>query len=189
MVREILADIKSKFLDLLALFLIGRKILESKNREFDDEARFRVLVRAFLLILVFFLLIFLLELMVSIVVVISRKALIFAPGLISKSWINLIGVVLIGGVGIALYKLRQSFRIFYGLLEVAFALVYGWFAIDKATGPNGYLETVGVVGAVYLVVRGADNISSGWLAYVEGNYFGVKYLKKDSIDSNKKTAP
>jgi hypothetical protein len=47
------------------------------------------------------------------------------------------------------------------MVEVAFALVYGWFAVNRATESSGYVESMTIVAAVYLVVRGLDNVYEG----------------------------
>lgn len=77
-----------------------------------------------------------------------------------------LGVVAIGGAGVALYAIRQKWRVQYGLLEIAFALVYGFSAILKVS-EKGYTEFVGIVAAVYLVVRGVDNVMIGFNASFE----------------------
>lgn len=83
-------------------------------------------------------------------------------------WINVVGVFAIAIAGLFLYKVRQSYRIMYGLVEIAFSLVYGWFAVGKAAAEAASMvDTVAVVAVVYLMVRGADNVAIGWEARQE----------------------
>jgi hypothetical protein len=78
----------------------------------------------------------------------------------SQFWINIIGVILILVVGILLYLLRERKRVWYGCVEVVFAIAYGLYAINKVE-TVGYIETISIIAAVYLVVRGIDNIVEG----------------------------
>ncbi len=71
---------------------------------------------------------------------------------------------MIVAVGCGLYVVRQKWRLTYGLFELAFATVYGFFAVRKVGVSKGYVETISVVAAVYLVVRGVENITIGWKA-------------------------
>lgn len=88
------------------------------------------------------------------------KAYIFLSSFLSQFWINLIGVVAIFIVGAGLYLVREKWRVTYGILEVGFAMAYGWYAINKVAHV-GYVETISIIAAVYLVVRGIDNIKVG----------------------------
>lgn len=73
---------------------------------------------------------------------------------------NIVGVVLVFIFGLLLFWFREAYRSKYGLLEVAFGLVSGWFAVSKFEAA-GYAESLGLVAAVYLVVRGMDNYKQG----------------------------
>ena len=81
---------------------------------------------------------------------------------LSQHRLSQLGAVIILVVGCLLYLVRQKWRLTYGLLEVAFATVYGFFSLQKVGGQKGYIETVSIMAAVYLVVRGVDNIAIGW---------------------------
>jgi peptidoglycan/LPS O-acetylase OafA/YrhL len=83
---------------------------------------------------------------------------------LSQTRLSQVGAVLIVVVGCFLYFVREKWRLAYGLLELAFAAVYGFFALQKVGGQRGYVETLSIVAAVYLVVRGVDNIATGWKA-------------------------
>lgn len=85
---------------------------------------------------------------------------VFLTSFLSQFWINLIGIFAIALVGIGLYLVRERWRVYYGVIEVAFALAYGWYSISKVT-TVGYVESLSVIAAIYLVVRGIDNIMVG----------------------------
>jgi hypothetical protein len=89
-----------------------------------------------------------------------KKLYLFLSFFLSQFWINLIGVILIGALGALLYLFRKKKRTWYGIVEVSFALAYGWNAINKVT-KVGYVETISVVASIYLVVRGVDNYIKG----------------------------
>ena len=59
-----------------------------------------------------------------------------------------------------LFWLRETRRMFYGAIEVCFGVVSIWVALDVAT--LDYAKWVAVITAVYLVVRGLDNLVSGY---------------------------
>ena len=81
---------------------------------------------------------------------------------ISQFWINLCGVVSVLVLGVALYWFRLRKRIHYGIVEVTFALASAWYGINKIA-TTGYAESITVIAAVYLVVRGVDNIREGFI--------------------------
>jgi hypothetical protein len=84
----------------------------------------------------------------------------FLSSFLNQFWINLVGVILVGLVGAGLYYVRQRWRILYGLIEIGFALAYGWYAVNKVQHV-GYIEMLSIIAAVYLVVRGFDNVMIG----------------------------
>lgn len=79
---------------------------------------------------------------------------------VGQFWLNLIGILGIFVVGVGLYWFRENHRMYYGALEITFALAYGWFAINKVTA-IGYVESISIIASVYLVVRGLDNYILG----------------------------
>jgi hypothetical protein len=99
-----------------------------------------------------------------------------------------IGTALILVSGSLLYLVRQKWRLTYGLLEVAFATVYGFFSLQKIGGAKGYVETVSVVASVYLVVRGIDNVVIGLKSRQERIVQGRQQLS-DFIKPGKEYAP
>lgn len=70
-------------------------------------------------------------------------------------------VTAVGLVSMILYWFRQRFRTQYGLAEIAFGGVSAWVLMGKIVVDSGYVELIGLVGAVYLMVRGADNVQQG----------------------------
>lgn len=81
---------------------------------------------------------------------------------LSSAKLSVLGAAVILLVGMCLYIMREKWRLTYGLSEVAFAVVYGFFAFQKLRESAGYVESVTIVAAVYLVVRGVDNVVIGW---------------------------
>jgi len=76
---------------------------------------------------------------------------------LARFWWNIIGVIIVFIVGFGLYHFKRWSKLVYGIVEVAFALFAGWQGITK-TSASGWGEVITVVAAVYLVVRGMDNI-------------------------------
>lgn len=75
-------------------------------------------------------------------------------------WFNLLGIILVFCFGVGLYVFREIRRTYYGIVEVGFALASGWYGLNKINLLGGY-ELLTVCAAVYLVVRGVDNIVEG----------------------------
>lgn len=55
-----------------------------------------------------------------------KKFYFFLAFFLSQFWLNLFSVVLIGLFGGLLFWLRTWKRTWYGLIEISFALAYGW---------------------------------------------------------------
>jgi hypothetical protein len=65
------------------------------------------------------------------------------------------------GIGVFLYWLRDKKRLFYGSGEVLFAIYVSW----QATGTlmqNGLAQWVALMSALYVFVRGSDNLMAGY---------------------------
>jgi hypothetical protein len=84
----------------------------------------------------------------------------FFSSFLSQFWLNLVGAVLIFPSGAGLYFVRQHWHFTYGCIEIGFALAIGWYAINKVQHV-GYGESLSIIAAVYLVVRGLDNVILG----------------------------
>jgi hypothetical protein len=71
-----------------------------------------------------------------------------------------VGVLIIIGVAFGLFELRKRQRLYYGILEISFALCTSGKAVyDLLTESNDTKHWIVVGAAVYLFVRGMDNIS------------------------------
>lgn len=96
-----------------------------------------------------------------------KEAILFSFGKNFESQFKFLGahaegaalVVLI--MGMILYIFRERYRFYYGLVEVSFsvALAYGLLLHVDGNGLGGLL---GVIGAIYVTVRGIDNICTGY---------------------------
>lgn len=84
----------------------------------------------------------------------------FFVSFLSEFWANLIGLLIVISIGMGLYFIREKQRIFYGWLEIVFALISGWYGVSKMA-TAGFAEAISVVAAIYLMVRGIDNIMEG----------------------------
>lgn len=79
-----------------------------------------------------------------------------------------VGITLIAGL--ALFGMRSWYRISYGATETLVGLYLAWMKWTTTTGPLGELskDTVFMTGlltaSIYLVVRGMDNMQTGWRA-------------------------
>ncbi len=66
------------------------------------------------------------------------------------------------GIALTLYELRSRRRILYGAIEIALGLGIAWQASARLGGERGGLaEYLAFVGAIYVMVRGIDNVSQG----------------------------
>lgn len=80
------------------------------------------------------------------------------------------GVAITAVTGLALFAMRYWYRMSYGLTEAGVGLYLGWIKWTTATGPFGDLskDTAFMTGlltaSIYLVVRGLDNVQTGWKA-------------------------
>ncbi len=99
------------------------------------------------------------------------------PTIVSNSWrllshlpaaqLLLVGCFVILGAGF--YWLREKRRLLYGLIEVCFAVVSIWHAVGLAiVDPSQWLL---MLAAVYVLVRGLDNLFLGYKAYYNSEYY------------------
>lgn len=98
--------------------------------------------------------------------IIYPKVLEVVSPVLSSNGLAFAQIVAVFVGGLMLFKLRSWYRITYGLVEIAFALVYGWVKLAHINSSD-YGDSVSVVAAVYLVVRGLDNVMVGWKARQE----------------------
>jgi hypothetical protein len=59
-----------------------------------------------------------------------------------------------------LYYIREANRLYYALMEVTFALVSTWYSVSTLTREPAQWPVV--VGSMYLIVRGLDNLKEGY---------------------------
>jgi hypothetical protein len=96
--------------------------------------------------------------------------------LFGPTWLHVIGGVILAGM---LYFLRRRRRLLYGLVEVAAgiaALVSTYPAVRQTCGTFAetcqqiplYIILLGMLTAVYILIRGFDNIAQGWSASTTG---------------------
>ena len=80
------------------------------------------------------------------------------------------GVAITAVAGLALFAMRYWYRMSYGITEAAVGLYLAWVKWTTTGGPFGDLskDTAFMTGlltaSIYLVVRGLDNIHTGWKA-------------------------
>ncbi|MVO95111.1 hypothetical protein [Rhizobium leguminosarum] len=119
---------------------------------------------------------------------------------IALSLILLILGVYAASLGIVLYWLRENARLLYGLVEVAFALVFievimANFILghDQATIKDGFERlvmtaggTAQLAGGLYVFVRGLDNIGQGLKPFPRADrvwqYLSMKRLAEKQAD-------
>jgi hypothetical protein len=94
----------------------------------------------------------------------------FVPPLLTgwASWLRhfpaqLLVSLLLLAIGIGLFWLREKRRIVYGLMETCFAIVPVHQAVGVAIGNREQWAIV--VTALYVLVRGLDNIKTGYTSY------------------------
>ena len=64
------------------------------------------------------------------------------------------------GLGVVMYRLRSHKRALYGAIELAVACLACWLSVEQLH-QGGMLPWMGAAGAVYVVVRGLDNLLEG----------------------------
>jgi hypothetical protein len=73
---------------------------------------------------------------------------------------RIIGLLSLGVLGAVLYLVREHFRRFYGVAEVAIGLVGCWAGLLKSAS-DSLLAVVAIASGVYVIVRGIDNFVQG----------------------------
>lgn len=79
-------------------------------------------------------------------------------------WLSAPATLLLGG---AAFLFRLRFRCLYGITEVGAGLFVAWFQVRGGGGGgllSGAFLLAFITAAVYLVVRGLDNVHQGWKA-------------------------
>jgi len=62
--------------------------------------------------------------------------------------------------GVMLYVIRTKYLVIYGAVELIVSAVTVWFVINSPA-PDLLTKSLGMLGALYILVRGLDNISKG----------------------------
>jgi hypothetical protein len=76
--------------------------------------------------------------------------------------VAIVGVVV--GFGFSFFWLRSHHPKWYGILEVAAAVAGANFSLDKSDKDPPAIVVIGLLGSVYIVVRGLDNYSKSKVA-------------------------
>lgn len=72
-------------------------------------------------------------------------------------WKNILGSVVVLVLGFALFRFKYWKRYAYGVLEVGIGLATGFLSVTKVS-KGGFGEGVAMAGAIYIIVRGLDNM-------------------------------
>jgi hypothetical protein len=62
--------------------------------------------------------------------------------------------------GLLLYRLRCTHQIIYGLVEILISIVALWFSI-VAEAQSLMVKSIGIMAAIYIMIRGLDNVDKG----------------------------
>lgn len=102
-------------------------------------------------------------------------------------------------VAIMLYAVRENFRVLYGIVEIVFGIsvsTYVWFSVSDEVVlirpyetplddyPSGLSAAmVAAFGAVYIIVRGIDNVGTGLKKHprFDAMWGNVFYLLRDKL--------
>ena len=97
--------------------------------------------------------------------------------------INILGVALVLILAIVLLVTKKNFRMYYGVVEVAFSLAAGWQAMSKVNSA-GTTELLTLVAAIYFAVRGFDNMVN---AYEDKTIGPVARIRRENnkVEDNK----
>jgi hypothetical protein len=76
------------------------------------------------------------------------------------TWIKLLALAVLTGVGWLLFKVRTTLRWFYGIGEVCVGIAACWVGLNSAT-TEGLASAMALAAGVYVIVRGLDNYYVG----------------------------
>ncbi|WP_150787815.1 hypothetical protein [Pseudomonas fluorescens] len=85
-------------------------------------------------------------------------------------------------LGLALYAFREKYKFYYGLIEVSFSAALTYVLILHLES-NGLAGLLAVGGAVYVTVRGIDNMYTGFKS-PKLYYKEPQKADKDNITEN-----
>ena len=102
-----------------------------------------------------------------------------APAMASPVWRALTTVVLCQ-VAVLMFAVREDFRRLYGFAEAVGGVVAIWFALG-VTPAEPTTTTFGVLGGVYILVRGFDNLARGQET-IEEEQQRLQGVRKNSVE-------
>lgn len=84
-------------------------------------------------------------------------------GALDESWVRVLCSLAVVGIGCAAYWVRQKRRVLYALAELgaAFGLAYAVFVEILRDGSVSWLPWLGLCSAVFVTVRGLENLGKG----------------------------
>eukprot|EP01029_Cantina_marsupialis_P005928 TRINITY_DN164385_c0_g1_i1.p1 TRINITY_DN164385_c0_g1~~TRINITY_DN164385_c0_g1_i1.p1 ORF type:complete len:161 (+),score=12.55 TRINITY_DN164385_c0_g1_i1:33-515(+) len=127
---------------------------ESFSRSYVKYTYLRDTFFLFLLIYLFH------QLLINIFSILSKSLIVFAENN------PIFTVIVLIGSGILLYFFRERSKYYYGLVEIGFGTALIYTAVDQISSLN--TEAFPAIGAaMYIVVRGLDNLNQGYKAQVE----------------------
>jgi hypothetical protein len=76
------------------------------------------------------------------------------------TWVKVIALAVLVGVGWLLFQVRENFRWFYGIGEVCVGIAACWVGLNSAN-TEGLASAIALATGVYVIVRGLDNYYQG----------------------------
>ena len=76
------------------------------------------------------------------------------------TWVKLLALAALIGIGWFLFKLRTDHRMFYGIGEVCVGIAICWVGLNGAN-TEGLASAMPLAAGVYVIVRGLDNCQEG----------------------------
>lgn len=73
-----------------------------------------------------------------------------------------LGILLVFGVGLGLYRLRELSPRLYAFVEMVTAVLLSWQFLDKLPSTLYPVQLLGLATSVYIYVRAFDNFQKGW---------------------------
>lgn len=76
--------------------------------------------------------------------------------------------------GVLLFRLRERYQFHYGVLDIAFAALSSWIAASRLyKSPTKFQAWLGIGTGLYIMVRGCDNVSKGFLSFLYRILVGI----------------
>jgi hypothetical protein len=90
----------------------------------------------------------------------------YFAGCLSPLWFDVVFTLVLAAVAGALFLIRARYPIHYAIMELMFGLASAWVAVQMIYVDRAQWAVV--VGALYLLVRGCDNLEKGLVKRKEG---------------------